>query len=500
MANNELTSFICVENASGTALSDTAELYSAMYMGLGVPANEDSPTYNWREALHGGWSLFPNDHIKNGSRAMLDHWSTEPDQEQLGRRRMVGYNFSAITSWHLPSTECVLTMNEPSIIANAGDIRVWNLDNPLYRAINYTLPTVQSVNRVGIGIGLVLTHEMGLTFQTSQGYGSYIHMLATATAAQTSLIFYQTNLNLSMWAGYNTSRDDVSSTLTMQSAIYMATNDIARYTGVAAMIRSWPRWDENMIFEYFGLDPFTEVNWLSYSPLPHHYVQQWSTKINYITDEAPKDQTYIRHRNNNHLCLMFDSKTLQYRSLSSATIDADRYFPMVLIREPDAAVQHLIAWVEQWSYISNISSGSQNKQDQSFLESNELVISLVDNGLEYAPGVKGYVIGSNYVHSTEAVEVLNLSDIVWPDPIDQKTIIQAAKNYPAYPALAALGGFITGGPVAATVAGGTSLAKAVMEELTKTMPEAHTVVQHKPTLAAVALPTAQTPQPAKIFL
>lgn len=79
MANNELTSFICVENASSIALAVTAELYSALYLGLGVSASVDNPSYNWGEALHGGWSLFPNDTLGDGSRGMLDHWSTDPE-------------------------------------------------------------------------------------------------------------------------------------------------------------------------------------------------------------------------------------------------------------------------------------------------------------------------------------------------------------------------------------------------------------------------------------
>lgn len=233
-------------------------------------------------------------------------------------------------------------------------------------------------------------------------------MLSTASSAQTSLIFSQTNLNLSMWSGYNNTRDDVVSTRTVQTAISLSTNDIAHYTGIMSLIRTWQQWDENVIIEYFGLDPFSDVNWLSYSPLPHHYVQQWSTKINFTTGEAPREQTYLRHNDRNYMCLMFDSKTLQFRSLSSATIDADRYFPVVLVREPDAAVQHLTAWVDQWSYITNISSGCQNKLDRSFLASNELVISLVDNGLDYAPVINGYVIGSNYTHSTEAIKALTI--------------------------------------------------------------------------------------------
>lgn len=224
---------------------------------------------------------------------------------------------------------------------------VWNSEIPFYQIPNYIIPTVQSIYRVSIGIGLILTHEVGMTFKSAHGYDSYIHMLATATAAQITLIFSQTNINSSMWTGFNNSRDDVFSTQTQQRAISMATNHIARYTPLRAMLNSWYQWDQDVIYEYFGIDPFTDINWLSYSPLPHHYVQQWSKKINYITGESTSESTYLRHNGSNHMCLMLTQKTLQYRSLMSATIDADRYFPLVSVREPDAALQHLVAWVDQ---------------------------------------------------------------------------------------------------------------------------------------------------------
>jgi hypothetical protein len=189
---------------------------------------------------------------------------------------------------------------------------------------------------------------------------------------------------------------------------------------------------------------------------------------------------------------MYNDKTLQYRSLMSATIDADRYFPIVSIREPDAAIQHLLSWLDQWSYISNISAGNKNIGEGKFLESNEIVISLVDNGLSYAPKIDAYVIGSNYTHTSEAIRDARFTDIIWPDPIDQKSIISAAKNFLVYPALAALGGLLTGGPTAAAVAGGTAVAKAAIESITSPTP-VHTTAEHKtatvttPTPAAVAV-------------
>jgi hypothetical protein len=177
----------------------------------------------------------------------------------------------------------------------------------------------------------------------------------------------------------------------------------------------------------------------------------------------------------------------------SATIDADRYFPVVSVREPDAAIQHLLSWLDQWSYISNVSAGNQNISEGRFLESNELVISLVDNGLSYAPQINAYVIGSNYTHTNEAIRDARFTDIIWPDPIDQKSVISAAKNFLVYPALAALGGLLTGGPAAAAVAGGTAVAKAAIESITAPTP-AHTTTEHKATPVTAPTSTAAVAQ------
>lgn len=53
MANNELTTFICTENASSVGLAVTAELYSAMYLGMGVLPRQQDPQYDWAEPFLG---------------------------------------------------------------------------------------------------------------------------------------------------------------------------------------------------------------------------------------------------------------------------------------------------------------------------------------------------------------------------------------------------------------------------------------------------------------
>lgn len=436
LALNEITSYLSVENSSNIALAMVAELYTAMYMGLAVEPETDAPAYNWVVPAMGAWSLFDNDVLSTESRLRTDFWSPDQNESDSGGRRMVGYNFTALTCWHLPSTGCVMTEDRPSIFENAGPMRVWKSDVPSYQVPNYTISTVLSVNRIAIGLGLILTHELGKTIQSARGYGSFVHMLSTATAAQASLIFSQTNINLSMWAGYNSRRNEFHARRVHQVVIDMATNGIASYTNIQELTKGWKQWDEGLIMEYFGINPFTDVNWLSYTPLPHHFIQQWSRMINFKTGEPEKKYTYLTYNNENYFRFMFNRDVLQYRSLMSATIDADRYFPMVSVREPAKAHQYLVAWVDQWHYLSNTSAGNRGLVDPSYLESNELVLSLVENGLTYAPAIDMCVVHhSNYVHATEDIQVMRFSNIEWAGYIDQKAIIAAAKNYMVSPAL-----------------------------------------------------------------
>jgi len=135
-----------------------------------------------------------------------------------------------------------------------------------------------------------------------------------------------------------------------------------------------------------------------------------------------------------------------------------------VFRDTTGAAQHLNAWVDQWNYISNAASGVYNVLDKTFLESQEFVLSVVDNGIPTDRPNLLYVVGSTCSQQNEKYRDISVSDLIWPDPIDIKDIISAAKNYLVYPGLSALGGYVTGGPVGALVAGGTHLAKTIIAE------------------------------------
>lgn len=136
-----------------------------------------------------------------------------------------------------------------------------------------------------------------------------------------------------------------------------------------------------MMSDYFGIDPFDNPNWLSCAPLPFHYVQQWAQKISFSAGDYPGGERLIPHNATNHYALLLTDKSLQYRSKAISTIDADRYLPMAVYLDTTGAAQHLAAWVDQWSFISNRAAGSTNILNRTFLESQEFVLSVIDNGI-----------------------------------------------------------------------------------------------------------------------
>lgn len=329
---------------------------------------------------------------------------------------------------------------DASLFHGTGHIVRWSIDNLQLRVCpNYTIPSMESRVRICTAMELIAVHEKTTTFLNAKGMQCHIHMLAAALAAQSA-----TNISLACWSGYDTRGDSGFTTQAHQQLIPMATNAIATYTNLRRLIQSWVGWDFDMMSDYFGLDPFDNPNWMSCSPLPFHLAQQWAQKVSLSAGEYPGSERLIPHNMTNHYALVLSERSLQYRSKAISTIDADRYLPMAVFQDTTRAAQHLCAWVDQWSFITNRASGSTSVLDATFLESQEFVLSVVDNGIASDRPNLLYVVGSTCSQQNEKYRNTALSDLIWPDPFDIKDIIAAAKNYLVYPGLSALGGYVTG--------------------------------------------------------
>jgi len=253
---------LSVENTSNIALSIVAELYGALYNGLCLQPRNDIPAYDWQQPAGGAWSIFRDNHVAINSRVITEYWDDSPDAEAMARRRMVGYNFSSLTTWHLPPTGMTLTdAHGASMFHNTGHVVRWSDQRDQTRLCpNYTIPEMESRVRICTAMELIAVHEKTTTFLSARGMQCHIHMLSAALAAQTATIFSATNISLACWSGYDTRGDSGFTTEAHQQLIPMATNAIASYTNIQRMMQSWVGWDFDMMSDYYGIDPFDNPN------------------------------------------------------------------------------------------------------------------------------------------------------------------------------------------------------------------------------------------------
>jgi len=407
-ATNEVENHLAVKNAADIATSMLAELYSAAYLGIAVEPNQESMTYNWQVPVSGGWSLYPNDKIA-GSSAKLNYWSTADGDDQIAaRRRITGYNFSALTCWHRPSTGEVNTESQASIFPNAGQMRVWSDSIPNNSAPGYFITTVGSLIRICFYAKLIFAHD---TRMIIRHLDTRIHLLSVAMGAQTSLIFSQTNLSLSVWSGYLENRLLENM---MEKVLKVATLGISCYSRRFNLHNTYCKRDA--IFKYYAMDPFHNINWYSYTPFPHHLVQQWSSKINMrIGNDKNRVRCFGSRAGNQHFGILISKETLQYRSTIACTISTDDYFPMVAYRPVEGAIRNMMAWVDNWSFLSKISAFMDNYRPTAALASNELVLPMVDNIRSLSPdSLYAYIVGSPFEINCPDYHVTYFSELEWP--------------------------------------------------------------------------------------
>lgn len=459
-----------VENASSIALSIAAEMYATQFNGIGIIPKKDSPSPDWTQSAHGAWVVdtgegpatkdIPHTHIQ------AEVWYNVDDTDLLVkcRRRISGYNWSAVSTWCRPPTGIVRTQEVDSIYPGRGIF--WSTDAPYNYSPVYTVTTLDSLKRISIYAKLVLTHEQTLTFQNSCGFAAYIHMLAAATAAQAAQIFIQTNLSLAVWTGYDTRRDEVSATARMDVAINTATAGITRYVDISNLISSWASWDEDIIYEYYSINPFNNPDWFSSHPLSLNLCIQWADKIQLHEGSYRQHTDFFYHNESNHQGYKLKDDSGIYRTYATATLDVEAYLPTVVYRDSGAGLIHMISWAEQWGRVSTLSSLSTTHPSSYVYMSQPLVLPMVDNGLEFSTDLIAYVVNSTMLQSDERFRIVSFSPVRWPDPINWQAILENAKRYIGEPALAAAIGGITGGLPGALIAGGGKLASNAIDHLT----------------------------------
>lgn len=470
-ALNEIDARLGVENAGSIASSIAAELYLVNYQGIGIKTtagNNSEPAYDFSGPQYGAWAAGNRQVITEGSRIIANGFNVNPADTTPGRRRLVGYNFSGVSAFMRPPTGVakMVVYNDDAHDNTRGAVAYWIYKQPSYMSPGYNITTMDSIMRVSVYIDLILTSEDSQYFSSSEGHASWHHMLSMALTSQTTVMFAQSNINLAVWAGYDTRYDDAFSSFNLSKLIKGVFQGFVTYTNITELIRQWNEWDEDQIHEYYGMDPFNNTNWMSYSAVPYHLAVQWINKMKSVVGTEFKNTTYFRYRSKNRMALLVDQTSGEYRTHAVCTIDMDRYFPLVITRNADDALSNINAWVDQFSYISCTAASSNNVFDPKMIESQTFVLSPLINGLEYTPTLPMYIINSDFLNMTEQYRVTRVSDLMYPDPISLKDIISGAKNYVLDPIISAIMGFVRGGPTGALIQGGSRLAEKIIEATT----------------------------------
>lgn len=465
VAINTISSMLGVENSTNLGLSIAAELYGCQFNGINIPIVSSStgpPTPDYSKPGGGAYRIDTKDAPMHEGSPIIAKGIAKDATPIIPL--ITSYNFTGISPWCLPPTGMVKIK---SVTVNTDTFPVWAQAIPDYYSFNYTATTVNSVARVAIAMQLVITTELSIKFNYGGGFSTWMHMLSGALCAQASTIFSSTNINLSIWTGFNITEDEVFSTQYMMEAIKTATNGIANFQKYQQLVATWTGFDANTISKYFGLPVFSDPNWLSYHPLPFYYAVQWLQKHKSVEGTAPAHVVNWYHDKLSRMGLLIDETTRDYRPLITCSPNIQAYCPIVTaetIQEP--SLQHMDMWIDEFAYISNMAAKNTSTGKPRLLTSQTFVLSPVDSGLAYTPGLKIYVYNSAYENFSPERRDAVFSPLVYPDPPTLKEIVEGAKHWLLYPGLSALAGFVTGGPAGAAIAGGSHLAKNVIDKIT----------------------------------
>lgn len=459
-AHHEINTKICTGNSCDLGMSLVAELYTRGYQGLRVPVNPERVSeHDWSEPLGGAWRL-ERGPLAASSRALCDGIPLKDEEEiASARRKLLGYSFSAVSSWSRPPSGIAKTRTSEltDLSDGCGKAVVWETTSPTHASEGYVVSTVESPMRVAIYMKLAVTHERPMSFGGGEGMVSWTHMLGMALAAQATLLFSETNLDLGVWSGYKDRSGSIWHGAVMDEAVSRGTNGVARYFNYKEVMGGWDGWDPDVIEEYYGVDPYLDIDWMSHGVCPSYYVNQWVKKMSMGAGVIPEEMTNLLYKGEVYLSICLNEKALDYRWRVASTIDADRYLPSILVRPTESPLVPLSTWVDQFSYVSLTASGSSAVAGKNYLCSQTLLFPGVDNTLGFVPPLPMYVLDSHYGLRDQNQVEMRTGDLRYPDPVPLDDILRGAKNYLIAPGLAGATDFVTGGLPGAVVGAGSAL-------------------------------------------
>lgn len=458
---------LAVENVCATVLGLIADCYTTLYHGFSVQPSDTEPDYDFDKEADGCWS-WGGGTLGHNSRVKTYDWTEDDDlAHKKFTQRTIGYNFSSLTSFHKSTGGIAPTMRFDAINVNEGCFCGWIHDDNEQFLNMYNISTMPGPTRVATYIGLILTHENTYNFSNLQAYSGWVHMLATAMSLNTAVMFSSNQVSLPTWTGYqNTYDTQIGLEISVQLTDELS-NGLINHIDLRDM-SEFNEWDEDMVSVYYGLDPMTDQNWMSTSPMPFPTAWQWMMKLQLPLGVKPNKTSYFWHDGTTHKGITLDPSNMFMTAMVYGTIDFDKYMPIMTKFTPDNRTRHMSAWLDQHSYLTNVSVGSKLRIKPDVLSSEVVVPNIINNGLLFRDDNKIYILHSDAQLLEDITTELRGNMISFPDPLTWKSVWEGLKNWVISPALHAIGGFVTGGPAGAAVAGASALADKIV---TATVPE-----------------------------
>lgn len=271
------------------------------------------------------------------------------------------------------------------------------------------------------------------------------------------------------WAGYVDHWDDFSRLDEIQRFKQQLFGPLLVHISLRDSHYYWGVPDDTISQYYGGIDPYNNRTWGSHSPVPYHFTLQWGQKLKTVPAPGdPPPPQLITVKGNRYYCFRSDKKHRETLLYGLSSFNTEEYHPVLIDKTPDdtAASPVCSSWVEQESYISLTVSQAHCVKNARYLETmtpTEASTIIQEQPIDDRPL---YVVQSYYGVSSWNEQTPHVTSITWPDPPTAMDVINVAKNYVLMPALAALTGFATGGPVGALVSGtGTILGQAIADSV-----------------------------------
>lgn len=494
LAHNDIcTSFGC-QNAVGTAMSLLAECYGIWYNGICLDESNYSIAPDYTAPANGAWT-YDGSPLDRTNMIKSHLFNLNEADKRSARRRAVAYNFSGITPTHLGPTGLVRARY--TLVDNRYVI-TWETPNPEYAVPTYNISTMTSLYRVAAMAGLLLTHVESYRFPTGRALCQWVHMLSCALSFSSSAFLVCNDLTPRDWAGFDDRYARAYRDYTIQGLKNIFFWEMIAHHNMQDVFSGVNEWDVDIISEYYTLEPYNDINWLSFSPVPFNATFQWMNKMegDLKSGDLSPGLVYFRYHGNDKFGTNILVTGGIHKIQSTATIDVYRHFPQIVAKEPDAPYVYIKHWIDCYSALSNQGAMAHIMPAWDMYSSQTLCPLVNDTGVPYIDPTKWIVVGSAYEYNDESVYGVRISPIAWPDPPVLDTLWSGAKNYILKPVTSALAGFLTGGSTGAAIAAGTQLAHQIITDTASKDQEskARTAIEEgeKSAKAVAGIPTIPT--------